>query len=83
MAFALATRLRKYMIGVNTVWFLRRHGTPSRWLRFLVFDVLSLPFVFAIGLFRGRGRAVLAKARGIWDGLRGRRVTAARLAEIV
>lgn len=66
---------RKYMIGVNTVWFLRRHGTPSRWARFFVFDVLSLPFVLAVGLFRGRARGVLAKARGLFDGARGIRVT--------
>jgi GT2 family glycosyltransferase len=72
---------RKYMIGVNTVWFLRRHGTPSRWARFLLFDVLSLPFVFLVGLFRGRGRAVLAKGRGILDGVRGIRVTEASVAE--
>ncbi len=66
---------RKYMIGVNSIWFLRRHGTPTRWLRFLCFDVLTLPVVFFVGLFRGRSRAVLAKAAGIADGLRGKRVT--------
>lgn len=67
---------RKYMMGVNTVWFLRRHGTPLRWLSFVVFDVLSLPFVWVRRAFRGEGDAVLAKARGTLDGLRGRRVTA-------
>jgi hypothetical protein len=67
---------RKYMIGVNTIWFLRRHGTPSRWLRFFVFDVLSLPAVWLVGLFRGRAEAVVAKARGLRDGWLGKRVTA-------
>jgi len=67
---------RKYMMGVNTVWFLRRHGTPLRWLSFFVFDVLSLPFAWAWRTRRGEGAAVLAKARGTLDGLRGRRVTA-------
>ena len=67
--------LRKYMMAVNTVWFLRRHGTPGRWLSFLVFDVLALPLVWLRRLPSGQGRAVLAKARGTWDGLRGRRVT--------
>lgn len=70
---------KKYMIGVNTIWFLRRHGTWTRWLRFFVFDILSLPFAFVLGLFRGRGRAVLAKAKGMFDGARGRRVTEDRL----
>ncbi len=66
---------RKYMMGVNTVWFLRRHGTPARWLSFFVFDVLTLPLVLAYRATRGEGGAVLAKARGTWDGLRGKRVS--------
>ncbi len=74
--------LRKYMMGVNTIWFLRRHGTPRRWLSFLVFDVLSLPFALVYRGLRGEGGAVLAKARGTWDGLRGRKVTAERVREL-
>ncbi len=68
-------RLRKYMMGVNTVWFLRRHGTPWRWFSFFVFDVLSLPFAWSFRALRGEGGAVLAKARGTLDGLRGRRLS--------
>lgn len=67
---------RKYMNGVNSVHFLRRHGTPGLWLTFAFWDVLLLPFVWLAGLPRGRGRAVAAKALGIWHGIRGRRVTA-------
>jgi len=70
------SRRRKYMIGVNTVWFLRRHGSTRRWLSFVAYDVLSLPAVWLVGLFRGRALGVVAKALGILDGLRGRRVTA-------
>lgn len=70
---------RKYMMGVNTIWFLRRYGTPARWLSFVVFDVLTLPFVWALRAWRGEGRSVRAKARGLFDGLRGRRVTAEAL----
>lgn len=66
---------RKYMMGVNSVWFLRRWAGPFDWMRFVLFDVLSLPFVGLVELFRGRGRSVLAKALGIVDGLRGRRIT--------
>lgn len=68
---------RKYMMGVNSIWFLKRHGGVFAWLRFLLYDVLSLPFVFLWGVTRGNGRAVIAKGRGIFDGLRGKRVTAA------
>lgn len=70
---------RKYMMGVNSVWLLRRWGGVRQWLTFLAFDVVSLPFAAALELTRGRARSVLAKALGIWDGLRGRRVTAERL----
>ncbi len=65
---------RKYMMGLNTVWFLRRHGNVGRWLSFVLHDVLSLPLVFVYRAFRGEGGAVLAKARGMWDGLRGKRL---------
>ncbi len=74
--------LRKYMMAVNTVHFLRRHGTFSRWLSFWVFEVASLPFVWLYRALRGEGRAVQAKARGTWDGLRGRQVTAERMREL-
>jgi hypothetical protein len=74
--------LRKYMMAVNTVHFLRRHGTPGRWLSFWLHDVLSLPFVLVYRGLRGEGRSVLAKARGTLDGLRGRAVTAERLREL-
>jgi len=72
---------RKYMMGVNSIWFLRRHARAAQWLRFFVFDVLSLPFLWIAGLFRGRGKAVAAKALGILDGLRGKRVTAEAIRE--
>lgn len=67
---------RKYMMGVNSVWFLRRHAGPSEWIKFVFFDVLTLPILWLLGLLRGRSRAVLAKAWGIFDGLRGKRITA-------
>ncbi|MEO6710611.1 MAG: glycosyltransferase family 2 protein [Planctomycetota bacterium] len=70
---------RKYMMGVNSIWFLREHAKPRHWISFFVFDVASLPFVGLLELSRGRGRAVLAKALGIFHGLRGRRVDARAL----
>jgi hypothetical protein len=72
---------RKYMMGVNSVWFLRRHAGRAEWLRFVWFDVLPLPFLYLASLVRGRPRSVIAKALGILDGLRGRRVTAAAIRE--
>jgi len=72
---------RKYMMGVNSIWFLRRHAKAGEWLRFVFFDVLSLPLLWLAGIFRGRGKAVAAKALGILDGLRGKRVTAEAIRE--
>jgi hypothetical protein len=66
---------RKYMMGVNSIWFLRRWAGPGAWLRFLVFDVATLPFAWIAGLFSGRAKAVLAKGVGIAHGLLGRRIT--------
>ena len=74
--------LRTYMMAVNTVRFLRRHGSVARWLSFWLFDVASLPFAWLYRATRGEGAAVVAKARGTWDGLRGRQVTAERLREL-
>lgn len=72
---------RKYMMGVNSIWFLRRHAHATQWLRFWVYDVFTLPLLWFVGLFRGRSRAVLAKGLGILDGLRGKRVTAESIQE--
>lgn len=71
---------RKYMMGVNSIWFLRRWGGPRQWVRFFLFDLATLPLLLGVSVLRGRGRGACAKALGIWDGLRGRRVTAERLA---
>ena len=72
---------RKYMMGVNSIWFLRRHARAREWARFVVYDVLTLPFLWIAGLFRGRAKAVVGKALGIFDGLRGKRVTSASLSK--
>jgi GT2 family glycosyltransferase len=70
---------RKYMMGVNTVWFLRRHGSVRGWAGFLIFDVATLLPLLVLGIFDGRLPGVVAKGRGTWDGLLGRRVTRERL----
>ena len=72
---------RKYMMGVNSIWFLKRHARAREWVRFLAYDVLTLPFLWVAGLFRGQAKAVVGKALGIFDGLRGKRVTSASIEE--
>lgn len=66
---------RKYMMGVNTMRFMRKHGTGGRWVSVFVFDVLTLPFAWVRRALRGEGSGVRAKALGLWHGVLGRRVT--------
>jgi len=67
---------RKYMTGVNSVHFLRKHGDWRGWAALFVFDVLLWPLALLRGLVSGRGAAAFAKLRGVIDGLRGEHVDA-------
>jgi len=67
------TRLRKYLMGRNSVLFLRRHGSARHWAGFLLFSVLALPLALLVQSARGNGPSVMAKARGILHGFLGRR----------
>lgn len=60
----------RYLIGFNSVQFMRRYANVRGWLTFFVFAVLSLPALFIVRVFQRRGRAVLVKALGLWDGFR-------------
>lgn len=68
---------RKYMMAVNSIWFLRRYAGRREWARFVLFDVCTLPLILVDGFCRGYGKAALAKALGVFDGLRGKRITGA------
>jgi len=68
---------RKYMMAVNSIWFLRRYAGRREWARFVLFDVCTLPLLLVDGVCRGFGKAALAKALGVFDGLRGKRITGA------
>lgn len=68
---------RKYMTAVNSVRFLRQHGTPAGWAALFVFDLLLWPLAFARAAATGGAAGALAKLRGVLDGLRGARVDAA------
>jgi len=67
---------RKYMTGVNSVHFLRKHGTPAGWIALFVFDLALWPLALVRGLFTGGAAGAVAKLRGVIDGLRGARVDA-------
>lgn len=77
------TQLRKYLSAAGAWRLLRKHGTPGRWSRFVLGDVLTLPFAVVYALLRGRPRAALWKARGLADGWRGRPFDAGRRAQLL
>ena len=66
----------KYLLGHHAVVFMRKYARWYQWVKWFIFAVLSLPFLYAVRAFQGQGKSVWAKALGIWDGLRGVRVTA-------
>ena len=67
---------RKYMLGLNTVLYLKRNGGPRAWFRFLVCDLLAWPLVFVSAVPAGNAKSALAKALGLLHGILGRRVRA-------
>ncbi|MFT7465616.1 MAG: GT2 family glycosyltransferase, partial [Pseudohongiellaceae bacterium] len=67
---------RKYMTGVNSVHFLRKHGDWRGWAGLLLFDLMLWPLAWARALLSGRASAAWAKLRGVFDGLRGVQVDA-------
>jgi len=63
----------RYLIGYNSVQFMKRYASLANWFKYVIYAILSLPALYVVRLFQGRGRGVLVKGLGIWDGLRGAR----------
>lgn len=67
---------RKYMTGVNSVHFLRKHGSLRGWVALFLFDLVLWPLALLRGMLSGRTAGAVAKLRGVIDGLRGAHVDA-------
>jgi GT2 family glycosyltransferase len=61
---------KKYLEAVNSAYFVRKYGTPKDCAKYAFFAGFGLIYALAVQFLRGNHRAVFAKARGIWDGLR-------------
>ena len=61
---------KKYLEGVNSAYFVRKYGTPMDRMKYAFFASFGLIYALVVRSFRGEHKAVFAKARGIWDGLR-------------
>jgi GT2 family glycosyltransferase len=73
-----ASPLRKYLMGLNSVRFVRRNGGLGLFLAFLLIEVLAWPLglgFYALGK-PGRFRAHLSKGKGIFHGLLGKKANA-------
>lgn len=77
------TPLRKYLNALGSVHLLRKHGSPSRWTRFLLCDVLTVPLALLYGFLRRRPAAAWWKVVGLWDGFQGRRFGGVRRARLL
>jgi GT2 family glycosyltransferase len=64
------TPRKKYLEAVNSVYFVRKYGRPKQWVKYGCMAGLGLFYAFAVQSMRGNHKAVLAKARGMWDGWR-------------
>lgn len=60
----------KYLMGHHAVLFMRKYATWDQWVKWFVWAVLSLPFLYVAHALKRDTRGVWAKALGIWDGFR-------------
>ena len=67
---AVGEALKRRMLARNTVLFLRKHGTPGRWARFLAWTALALPIRAARDAAAGRFDLWVAHVRGYVEGAR-------------
>lgn len=63
------TPRKKYLEAVNSVYFVRKHGTLQNRIKYGFYAGLGLVYALVVQSLRGNHKAVFAKARGMWDGL--------------
>jgi hypothetical protein len=59
-----------YLMGRNAVIFVKKYGTFFRWLKFIFCFWLSIIYAFPREVIKGNHKAVFAKVRGFFDGMR-------------
>lgn len=61
---------KKYLEAVNSIYYVRKYGNTGQKLKYFFYAVLGLVPAYLLQARYGNQRAVLAKGRGLWDGLR-------------
>ena len=59
-----------YLMGRNAVLFVKRYGNFTQWLKFITFFWLSIIYAFPRETMKRNHKAVFAKIRGFFDGIR-------------
>lgn len=63
-----------YLMARNAVLFVKKYGSFFHWLKFILFFWLSVLYAVPRETMRGNLKAVLAKIKGFFDGLRRRKI---------
>ncbi len=63
---------KKYLEARNAVRFMKKHAAWHQWIKYLFFAGVGLPYSLVREGLRGNIDGVRGKAKGLWDGLRGR-----------
>lgn len=60
-----------YLMGRNAVLFVKKYGNFTKWFKFITFFWLSIIYAFPRETIKRNHKAVFAKTRGFYDGIRG------------
>jgi hypothetical protein len=63
---------KKYLESRNVIRFLKTYGNRRSWAKFVFYAVTGLIYASIREGIRGNFMGVVGKARGLYDGLRGR-----------
>ena len=61
---------KKYLEAVNSMYYVRKYGNVNQRLKYFLYAIVGLIPAFLLQARYGNQKAVLAKARGLWDGWR-------------
>ena len=64
------TPRKKYLEAVNSIYYVRKYGGWGDRLKYAFFAGFGLVYALVVQGVQGNQRAVVAKARGLWDGLK-------------
>ncbi|MGB5635519.1 MAG: glycosyltransferase family 2 protein [Waterburya sp.] len=61
---------KKYLEAVNSMYYVRKYSSASQRWKYFLYGIVGLIPAFLLQACYGNQKAVLAKARGLWDGFK-------------